>query len=130
HYKEALAAIGVPWEYLASIHLVETRMGRIRGDSSAGAQGPMQFIPTTWAMYGEGGDIQGTRDSILAAARLLRANGARTDMAGALFSYNNSDRYVRAVTAYAQQMEADEQIGRASCRERVERNEVDVALRE
>ena len=29
-------------------------------------------------------------------------------MAGALFSYNNSDRYVRAVTAYAQQMEADE----------------------
>ena len=29
-------------------------------------------------------------------------------MARALFSYNNSNRYVRAVTAYAQQMEADE----------------------
>ncbi len=108
HYKEAEAALGVPWEYLAAIHLVETRMGRIRGDSSAGARGPMQFIPATWQIYGQGGDIESTADSILAAARLLRANGALTDMAGALFSYNNSNRYVRAVTVYAQQMEADE----------------------
>ena len=98
----------MPWEYLAAIHLVETRMGRIRGDSSAGARGPMQFIPTTWDIYGEGGDIESTRDSIHAAARLLRANGARTDMAAALFRYNNATRYVRAVTVYAQQMEADE----------------------
>jgi len=108
HYKDAEASVGVPWEYLAAIHLVETRMGRIRGDSTAGARGPMQFIPTTWDIYGEGGDIESTRDSIHAAARLLRANGARTDMAGALFSYNNSNRYVRAVSVYAQQMEADE----------------------
>jgi len=40
--------IGVAWEVLAAIHLVETRMGRIRGTSTAGAKGPMQFLPATW----------------------------------------------------------------------------------
>jgi membrane-bound lytic murein transglycosylase B len=108
-YKEAAAAAGgVPWQYLAAIHLVETRMGRIKGDSSAGAQGPMQFIPSTWAIYGRGGDITSNRDSIFAAARYLRATGAPSDMARALRAYNNSARYVRAVTAYAEQIEADE----------------------
>ena len=108
-YKAAGAAAGgVGWEYLAAIHLVETRMGRIKGDSSAGAQGPMQFIPTTWDIYGRGGDITSNADAIPAAARLLRANGAPSDMARALRAYNNSARYVRAVTAYAKQMEADE----------------------
>ena len=108
-YKAAgEAAGGVPWEYLAAIHLVETRMGRIKGDSSAGAQGPMQFIPSTWAIYGRGGDITSNRDAIYAAARYLRATGAPSDMARALRAYNNSARYVRAVTAYAQQIEADE----------------------
>ncbi len=108
-YKAAgEAAGGVPWEYLAAIHLVETRMGRIKGDSSAGAQGPMQFIPSTWDIYGRGGDITSNRDAIYAAARYLRATGAPSDMARALRAYNNSARYVRAVTAYAQQIEADE----------------------
>ena len=49
YYREAEAEFGVPWAYLAAIHLVETRMGRIRGVSVAGAQGPMQFMPGTWA---------------------------------------------------------------------------------
>src|SRR5262249_19873239 len=56
-YREAEARYGIPWPYLAAIHLVESRMGRIRGNSTAGAQGPMQFIPGTWAAFGEGGDI-------------------------------------------------------------------------
>ena len=108
-YKAAgEAAGGVPWQYLAAIHLVETRMGRIKGDSSAGAQGPMQFIPSTWAIYGRGGDVTSNRDSIYAAARYLRATGAPSDMARALRAYNNSARYVRAVTHYAEQMVADE----------------------
>jgi hypothetical protein len=105
-YREAEAEFGVPWSYLASIHLVETRMGRIRGTSTAGAQGPMQFIPSTWAAYGEG-DVNSNRDSIRAAARYLKANGAPGNMANALFRYNQSQRYVRAVTAYAEVMRAD-----------------------
>ena len=108
-YRAAGAAAGgVGWEYLAAIHLVETRMGRIKGDSTAGAQGPMQFIPSTWAAYGRGGDVTSNRDAIHAAARYLKASGAPADMARALRAYNNSARYVRAVTAYAKQMEADE----------------------
>jgi membrane-bound lytic murein transglycosylase B len=95
----------VHWTYLAAIHLVETRMGRIRGTSSAGARGPMQFIPPTWETYGAGGDINDFRDSILAAARLLKANGAPGDMAEALYHYNPSDYYVRAVSAYASTMQ-------------------------
>lgn len=106
-YQAAEEATGVPWEYLAAIHFVETRTGRIRGNSVAGAQGPMQFIPSTWEIYGRGGDINDTHDAVHAAARLLRANGAPADMASALYSYNPSDRYVRAITAYAQVMEAD-----------------------
>jgi membrane-bound lytic murein transglycosylase B len=106
YYHEAEAEFGVPWSYLASIHLVETRMGRIRGTSTAGAQGPMQFIPSTWAAYGEG-DVNSNRDSIRAAARYLKANGAPGNMANALFRYNQSQRYVRAVTAYAEVMRAE-----------------------
>jgi soluble lytic murein transglycosylase-like protein len=106
YYREAETEFGVPWSYLAAIHLVETRMGRIRGTSVAGAQGPMQFMPATWARYGEG-DVNSDRDSIRAAARYLRANGAPGDMANALFRYNQSQRYVRAVTAYAEVMRAD-----------------------
>ena len=108
YYKAAEAEVGAPWAYLAAIHLVETRMGRIRGTSTAGAQGPMQFLPATWGQYGNGGDINSNRDSILAAARLLVRNGAPGNMANALFNYNRSQRYVTAVTAYAEQMKGDE----------------------
>jgi membrane-bound lytic murein transglycosylase B len=105
-YRDAETEFGVPWSYLASIHLVETRMGRIRGTSVAGAQGPMQFMPGTWAAYGEG-DVNSDRDAIRAAARYLKANGAPANMPNALFRYNNSQRYVRAVTAYAEVMRAE-----------------------
>jgi len=106
YYREAESAFGVPWYFLASINLIETRMGRIRGDSSAGAQGPMQFIPSTWAAYGEG-DVNSYHDSILAAGRYLRAAGAPGNMAKAVFAYNHDTRYVAAVAAYAEAMHAD-----------------------
>lgn len=99
-YREAEAETGVPWTYLAAINLVETGMGRIRGTSTAGAQGPMQFLPSTWEAYGEG-DIDDPRQAIHAAARLLAANGAPGDLAAAVFAYNHDTRYVEAVERYA-----------------------------
>jgi hypothetical protein len=100
YYREAEAASGIAWPYLAAIHFVETRMGRIRGASTAGAQGPMQFIPSTWAAYGEG-DINDQRDAILAAGRYLAASGGPEDMSRALYAYNHSLRYVDAIQTYA-----------------------------
>jgi membrane-bound lytic murein transglycosylase B len=105
-YREAEAASGVPWPYLAAIHLVETRLGRIAGTSVAGAQGPMQFMPQTWEAYGEG-DVNNDRDAILAAGRYLAAAGASEDMTRALFAYNHSDQYVAAIYAYAHTITAD-----------------------
>ncbi|HEX6420866.1 MAG TPA: lytic transglycosylase domain-containing protein [Acidimicrobiales bacterium] len=102
-YQAAADEFGVPWQHLAAINLVETAMGRIRGTSAAGAQGPMQFMPATWDAYGEG-DVNDPRQAIRAAARYLAAHGAPSDMAGALWHYNHSDRYVRAVQRYADLM--------------------------
>ena len=105
YYKRGERAFGIGWEYLAAINLVETGMGRIRGTSVAGAQGPMQFLPTTWASWGRG-DIQDPADSIMAAARYLAHDGgARQErLDDALFRYNNDTRYVRGVTLLAKVM--------------------------
>ena len=103
YYGTAQAKFGVPWQVLAAINFVETRFGRIHGDSSAGAQGPMQFMPATWRVYGRG-DIDDPRDAIQAAARYLAASGAPGDLRGALYAYNHSDHYVEAILAYAEAM--------------------------
>lgn len=105
-YREAQAATGVPWEYLAAINFVETRMGRIGGESSAGARGPMQFLPATWATCCVG-DIEDPHDAILGAATYLVSEGAPGDMHAALFGYNPNEGYVGAVTAYASNLMAD-----------------------
>ncbi len=105
YYRQAERRFGVDWEYLAAINLVETGFGRIDGTSVAGARGPMQFIPTTWDIYGAGGDIEDPHDAILAAGRLLRANGFARDRADALLHYNNSSAYVKGVTLYAEVMQ-------------------------
>jgi Transglycosylase SLT domain len=107
-YDEAQAAYGVPWHVLASINFTESRFGRVLGPSSAGALGPMQFLPATWEAYGEGGDIMDPHDAILAAARYLKESGADRDLRAALFAYNRSEAYVDAVLAYSSEMEADE----------------------
>jgi membrane-bound lytic murein transglycosylase B len=107
YYRKAEAATGVGWNYLAAIHLVETGLGRIVGVSSAGAQGPMQFLPSTFAEHGDGGDILSLHDSIMAAARYLAANGFATDPDHAIFRYNNSNRYVRGINDYAAVLATD-----------------------
>jgi hypothetical protein len=98
YYREGEQRFGVGWNYLAAVNLIESAMGRIFGFSSAGAQGPMQFMPSTWEGYGEGGDINSPHDSIVAAARYLNANGfADGNVDGSLFRYNNSEHYVNAI---------------------------------
>lgn len=112
YYGEAERRFGVPWQLLAAINLVETCMGRIVGLSSAGAQGPMQFMPATWARYGLGGDVWNTRDAILGAANYLAGNGAadgtEAGLDNALYRYNSDSRYVRGVRHYMALMQDDE----------------------
>jgi hypothetical protein len=99
-YEQAEEATGIGWSFLAAINLIETGFGRIDGLSTAGAQGPMQFLPTTWEEVSDG-DIDDPYDAIPAAARYLVRRGGPDDMHNALWGYNNSDAYVAAVTHYA-----------------------------
>ena len=105
-YRAAGEEFDVPWTVLAAIHLVETRMGRIRGTSHAGAQGPMQFMPATWAAYGEG-DINDFGDAIRGAGRYLSQMGASRDLDKSIWHYNHSEDYIRAVRAFASVMDED-----------------------
>lgn len=103
-YEKAGRRYDIPTEILASLNFVESKFGRFMGPSSAGAKGPMQFIPSTWDIYGEG-NIWNPRDAIMAAARYLSASGAPRDMNGALFAYNHSNAYVKAIRTYAREIE-------------------------
>jgi membrane-bound lytic murein transglycosylase B len=101
--RQAASAEGLPFELLAAVMLVETRMGRLHGVSSAGAMGPMQFIPATWARFGEG-DVNDLEDALRAAARHLRHHGAPKDTSKALWHYNQSTAYGEAVMGFANAM--------------------------
>jgi hypothetical protein len=107
YYREAERRFGVPWWILAAVNYVETKFGRVVSNSAAGAQGPMQFLPSTWASYGLGGDIHDPHDAILGAANYLHANGAPEDIRGALYHYNPVNAYVDAVTLYAGAIRSD-----------------------
>jgi hypothetical protein len=105
-YRSAEAETGIDWTFLAAINFIETGFGRIDGLSTAGAQGPMQFLPTTWEEVSDG-DIHDPADAIPAAARYLVRRGGPGDMHRALRGYNNSDSYVAAVTHYANLFRSD-----------------------
>ena len=107
YYREAQRRSGVPWQILAAVNFIETAFGKVRSPSTAGAQGPMQFLPATWRAYGHGGNVRRPRDSILGAANYLRASGAPGNLRRALYAYNHSKLYVGAVLAYARVMRRD-----------------------
>jgi membrane-bound lytic murein transglycosylase B len=106
-YAEAERRFGVPWTVLAAVNFVESAFGRVCSASEAGARGPMQFLPLTWRRYGMGGDIDDPHDAILGAANLLHQAG---DIETALYAYNHSTDYVRAVRRFAARMRLDERM--------------------
>jgi soluble lytic murein transglycosylase-like protein len=107
HYRAAQRRFGVGWHVLAAVNFVESAFGRLRNESTAGARGPMQFMPATWRAYGLGGDIRDPRDAILGAANYLHANGAPRSCRRALLAYNHSPEYVAAILHFAHRMRRD-----------------------
>ena len=107
-YQAAGTAYGIPWQVLAAINEVETDYGRDLSVSSAGAEGWMQFLPSTWIQYGVDANGDGFKDpynpadAIFAAARYLRAAGANRNVRAAVYSYNHSQAYVDSVLLRAQ----------------------------
>lgn len=107
YYRRAERRFDVSWRVLAAVNFVESAFGRLRNESTAGARGPMQFIPSTWRAYGLGGDIDDPHDAILGAANYLHASGAPGNYRQALHAYNQSSAYVDAVLRYARRMRHD-----------------------
>jgi cell wall-associated NlpC family hydrolase len=118
-YQEAASSCtGLPWTILAAIGTIESDNGQSTlpgvhsGANSAGAEGPMQFEPRTFAAYDEPVPPGGANppspydptDAVYAAARLLCADGAAggADLSGAVYAYNHSSSYVAQVLALAQ----------------------------
>lgn len=109
-YEEAAVNCpGLPWPVVAAIGKVETDHNRAPGVSSAGARGPMQFLPATWTEYQADGDGDGVaditdeEDAIYGAVRYLCAGGGDVPatLQAAIFAYNRSDEYVADVLATA-----------------------------
>jgi Transglycosylase SLT domain len=104
---------GLSWTVLAAIGQIESGDGANVGPSTAGALGPMQFLPSTWAIWGIRGfgqagapDIMDPYDAVPSAARLLCADGAAAGgsaLSAAIFSYNHAGWYVTEVLALAAQ---------------------------
>jgi hypothetical protein len=97
---------------LAAINFVETSFGANVATSSAGANGWMAFLPSTWQVWGVDGDGDGDKDpydatdAIFSAAHYLKDSGAPADWREAIFAYNHADWYVEKVLRYARQFSA------------------------
>jgi murein DD-endopeptidase MepM/ murein hydrolase activator NlpD len=106
-YQACGTEYGVPWEVLAAINKIETGFGTNLNVSSAGAVGWMQFLPSSWEMYGLDANGDGRKDpynpvdAICAAAHYLKVAGAQQNLYKAIFAYNHADWYVQEVLLYA-----------------------------
>ncbi|HEU4392908.1 MAG TPA: lytic murein transglycosylase, partial [Solirubrobacterales bacterium] len=91
----------------ASINKIETAFGTNLNVSTAGAVGWMQFIPSSWEMYGVDANGDGRKDpynpvdAICAAANYLELAGGKENLYDAIFAYNHADWYVQEVLLYA-----------------------------
>jgi len=109
----ALYCKGLSWTVLAAIGQIESADGQNEGPSTAGALGPMQFMPSTWSRwgidaFGETGapNVMDPYDAVPSAAEYLCASGATHGQAGlsaAIFAYNHAQWYVNEVLALAQE---------------------------
>jgi membrane-bound lytic murein transglycosylase B len=104
---------GLPWPILAAVGQVESGHGSNNGPSASGAEGPMQFLPSTFVAYAVDGDRDGDKDiwdpadAIYSAANYLCANGAGAGpraLYTALWHYNHADWYVLMVVNIAGQI--------------------------
>jgi hypothetical protein len=112
-YQESAAryCAGLSWTVLAAIGEIESADGQNMGPSSAGALGPMQFLPSTWKTWGTDGfgdtgppDIMNPLDAVPSAARMLCADGAAKggqSLRSAIFDYNHANWYVDEVLTLA-----------------------------
>ena len=121
-YKQAAEdyGFGPDWYVLMAVGKVESDHGENMGPSSAGAMGPMQFMPSTWETSGVDGNGDGVpnimdpEDAIPAGAKYLADNGAPEDWYSALFAYNGAGWYVREVLEVAEQyrlLAGDDSVG-------------------
>jgi Transglycosylase SLT domain len=102
---------GLSWTVLAAIGQIESGDGANTGPSTAGALGPMQFLPSTWKIWGTDGfgdtgppNIMNPYDAVPSAARLLCGNGAAQGgqaLRQAIFAYNHATWYVDEVLTLA-----------------------------
>jgi hypothetical protein len=102
---------GLSWTVLAAIGQIESGDGANVGPSSAGALGPMQFLPSTWRIWGTDGfgdtgppNIMNPFDAVPSAARLLCAAGAAAGgqaLRQAILAYNHAAWYVDEVLTLA-----------------------------
>lgn len=122
YQQTATTCPGLDWTILAAIGKVESDHGRStlpgvhNGSNSAGAQGPMQIIPSTWAGILARHEIPGgstppspydPRDAAHAAALLLCDSNVNHDLRGAIFAYNHTDWYVNEVLTQAEKYRSD-----------------------
>jgi len=108
---------GLSWTVLAAIGQIESADGTNDGPSPAGALGPMQFEPATWAVWGIDGfgqtgppNIMNPYDAVPSAARMLCADGAAgggASLSAAIFDYNHANWYVSEVLSLAAEYAQD-----------------------